>query len=189
MGAWISFGLLAVALVGPALMVVRSRDLVHSVLWLALTLVSTAVAYVVLHADFLAAVQVLLYTGGIVTLMLFAIMLTRRLEGRSFIEHGSSGRLRAALAAAAVLGLTITAVLGTLPFSQGGPTPQLPVDTAALGRIFLGPLVLPFELLSVLLLAAMIGAITLARRDEPSKRPVRPARPAPPSPLEGAHHE
>ncbi|RME26078.1 MAG: NADH-quinone oxidoreductase subunit J, partial [Deltaproteobacteria bacterium] len=81
MGAWILFAVVALLLVGSALMVVLSMDLVHTVLWLAVGLVTTAVVYVALSADFLAAAQVLLYTGGVVTLMLFAVMLTRRLAG------------------------------------------------------------------------------------------------------------
>ena len=183
--SWLTFGILAIALVGSALRVVGSRDLVHSVLWLALTLVSTAVGYVVLHADFLAAVQVLLYTGGVITLMLFGVMLTRRHEGSAVVAHGSSGLAKAGLVAVALLGLVVVAIHTSLPAAI--PAPLMLPDTAALGRVFLrGPLVLAFEVLSVLLLAAMVGAITLARRGDPTPTP---RRPAPRGPLGGTSHD
>jgi NADH-quinone oxidoreductase subunit J len=72
----IAFGITAVLLLASAFMVVSSRDLVRAVLWLAVSLAFTAVAYVQLRADLLAALQIMLYTGGVITLMLFAVMLT-----------------------------------------------------------------------------------------------------------------
>jgi NADH-quinone oxidoreductase subunit J len=187
MGAWILFIVLSVVLVGAALMVVSARDLVHTVLWLALGLVTTAGVHVALAADFLAAVQILLYSGGVVTLMLFAVMLTRHLEGataRMAPERGARGAVVAVLLA----GLVGASVWGSKKL--GARAPEMEVDTAALGRLFLGELVLPFELLSVLLLAAMIGAIVLSRADgPPGTIPRLPPRVSPPpvAPPGGGH--
>lgn len=163
MGAWILFAVVALLLVGSALMVVLSTDLVHTVLWLAVGLVTTAVVYVALSADFLAAAQVLLYTGGVVTLMLFAVMLTRRLAGAGVAVTRGHGWRRALVLSVATLGLVATAVLG----SGGGrhPTAPMAADTRGLGKLFLTDLMLPFEALSLLLLGAMVGAVVLARRE------------------------
>lgn len=162
---WVAFIILGLALLVSGRMVVTSRDLVHSVLWLGATLVTTAGLYVVLNADFLAAVQVLLYVGGVITLMLFGVMLTRRLTGAS-ISHGSGHRLRGAVIALAVYALVITAVHRAS--GSGAPAAAGTAgDTRALGSLFLTDLMLPFEVLSVLLLAAMIGAIVLARKSDP----------------------
>lgn len=164
MMAWLAFGVLAVVLVGAAWMVVQARDLVHTVLWLALGLVATAGVYVALSADFLAVVQILLYSGGVVTLMLFAVMLTRRLHGAMAPMTDPSG-LRAAVVAVLTLGLLLTGLWQSALL--GAEAPPMAGETANLGRLFLGPLVLPFEALSVLLLAAMVGAIALARAEGP----------------------
>src|SRR5262244_4392229 len=111
MSSELGFGLLAFVLVGvPALRVVTCRDLVRAVLWLAATLLGTAVLYALLHAPFLAGVQVLTYVGGVVTLMIFGVMVTRKHEGTSFTIDGS-GRLRAALAAGAFFLVVGAAIL------------------------------------------------------------------------------
>ena len=78
-----AFGAMALVLVGSSLGVVLARNLFHSVLWLASALVATAGVFLLLHAEFLAAVQVLLYAGGVVTIVVFAIMLTERLVGQT----------------------------------------------------------------------------------------------------------
>lgn len=175
MGAWLAFGLIAVALLGAAVMVVSSRDLVRGVLWLAVALLTTAVAYVVLHADFLAAAQVLLYTGGVVTLMLFAVMLTRRLSGARVEVVRGQGGARGPIVAVLLFALLATTLVRAPPL-VGAPVPS-PTDTQGLGALFLTELVLPFELLGMLLLAAMVGAIVLARVDGPARRiPRLPSR-------------
>ncbi len=183
MAAWIAFFALAVVLVGAAVMVVSARDLVHTVLWLALGLVTTAGVHVALAADFLAAVQILLYSGGVVTLMLFAVMLTRHLEGATARMRSESG------ARGVVVALMLAGLIGASLWRSdklGAKAPAMEVDTAALGELFLGPLVLPFELLSVLLLAAMIGAIVLSRPEgPPGSVPRLPPRVTPP----GGPHE
>jgi len=163
---WIAFIVLGLIMLFSARKVVVSHDLVHSVLWLAVTLVATAGIYVTLRAEFLAAVQVMLYTGGVITLMLFGIMLTRRLTGVT-IEHGSRMRARGAIVALAVFALVALAVRRTISTGAPGATGMPMGDTGELGRLFLTDLMLPFEVLSLLLLAAMIGAIVLARKSDP----------------------
>ena len=160
--SWILFALFAGGTLGAALMVVRTHDLVHSVLWLAAALLGTAGLYVSLDAGFMAAIQVLLYTGGIVTLMLFSVLLVRRTAGD--LPAGGTDRLgRAALLAAVLFGMVALAVLKE---PQMAPPLGEAVPTQVLGALLLGDLALPFEALSVLLLAAMIGAIVLARRKD-----------------------
>jgi NADH:ubiquinone oxidoreductase subunit 6 (subunit J) len=155
-------GLLALLVLGGALGTVLSKNLVHSVLWLALVLVATAGLYARLSAGFLAGAQVLLYAGGVITLAIFAVMLSARLEGGP-IPNGSARRGRGLLVALAVAAL----LCGVLLQSDFGVQREVPVvDSADLGRSFLGEYVLPFEVLSVLLVAAMIGAIVIARRED-----------------------
>ena len=159
----LGLSLLALVILGGALGTVLSKNLVHSVLWLALVLVATAGLYARLMAGFLAGAQVLLYAGGVVTLAIFAVMLSARLEGGA-IPNESARRGRAALVALAVAGL-LCGVLLQAEITVPGSLPA--VDAAEIGRSFLGEYVLPFEVLSVLLVAAMIGAIAIARREDP----------------------
>ena len=165
MSAWIAFIVIALIILTSALQVVRSRDLVHTVFWLAGALMGTAALFVHLHADFLAAVQVLLYTGGVITLMLFGVMLTRRLAGIHII-HESKNVYGGMAVAAVVLGLIASAIYND-PLTRTATADTFTPDTEKLGALFLTDLMLPFELLSLLLLAAMVGAITLARKVDP----------------------
>jgi len=150
------------AMLAGAIGTVLAKNLVHSVFWLALALVATAGLFVRLAAGFLAGAQVLVYAGGIVTLMIFAVMLTTRIEGGP-VQHESRNRLRGALIAAAVLALL------SIPILQAdfAMEPAAAATAADLGRAFLTDFVLPFEVLSVLIVAAMIGAIAIARKVDP----------------------
>jgi NADH-quinone oxidoreductase subunit J len=150
-------GVLLAASVG----VVLSKNLFHSVLWLALALVATAGLFLSLHAEFLAAAQVLLYAGGVVTLVVFAIMLTERLVGET-IAQMNRGIGWGALAAAAVF-VAIAAVV--VPASRQAPGRGAPT-TAALGQALLTEWALAFEVLGVLLVAALLGALYLARAED-----------------------
>jgi len=152
----------AVGVLGGSLGVVLARNLFHSVLWLALALVGTAVLFLFLHAEFLGAVQVLLYAGGVVTIVVFAIMLTERLTGQS-IRQMNRGIVPGAAAAA----LVFLAVAGTiLRARRAGIAAGSPPTTAELGRAVLTEWVLAFEVLGVLLVAALLGALYLARTEE-----------------------
>jgi NADH-quinone oxidoreductase subunit J len=162
------FSLIALVLVVfPALRVVLCRDLVRAVLWLAITLLGTAVLYALLHAPFLAGVQVLTYVGGVVTLMIFGVMVTRKHESVVVAIDGAN-QLRGALAAIAFFAVVGAAILQTdLSAFRPGPTPSTP----ALAHSLLDEYLLAFEITSVLLLAAIISAVVLARRRDPTLAP------------------
>lgn len=157
---WFLFALLTIGSLAGAVQVVRSDDLVHVVLWLAVTLVATAGLYVMLDAGFLAAIQLLLYTGGVITLMLFSVMLARR-DGGNVPAGGWGNNLRAGLVVLALAG-----VVGMAIWRGGAPGHVAMISPAELGAVVMNDLALPFEVLSVLLLAAMVGAIVLSRRKD-----------------------
>ncbi|MEW5743511.1 MAG: NADH-quinone oxidoreductase subunit J [Myxococcota bacterium] len=161
--AQVAFGIVALALLGSASRVVTARNLVHTVLWLGLTLAVTAVAYILLNANFLAAIQIILYTGGVLTLMLFGVMLTHRDEGFVAVQNPSGRFVAGGILALAVFAMLAGAILRT-PSLPATPAP--PVTTEALGSAFLTEHVLAFEVLSLLLLVAALGAIVLARRKD-----------------------
>ena len=158
----LGLGGMAVLVLGASLGVVLARNLFHSVLWLALALVGTAGLFLLLHAEFLAAVQVLLYAGGVVTIVVFAIMLTERLVGES-LRQTNRGLAAGAVAAAAVF----VGLAGTILRAPRPPAPLAPdLTTAALGSAVLTEWVLAFEVLGILLVAALLGALYLARTEE-----------------------
>ena len=164
----LAFALTAVLMLGSALLVVRAANLVHAVMWLGVMLLSTAGLYVMLSASFLAAVQALLYVGGVITLMVFGLMITRRHEGIVVTaERGPA--LRAALLSAALFAVIAVGVVRTPGLTD--PLPDAaPVPLADLGRAILTTHLVAFEALSLLLLAAIIGAIVIARRRDPGVR-------------------
>ncbi|GAA0938031.1 NADH-quinone oxidoreductase subunit J [Nonomuraea longicatena] len=157
------FLLLGAVAVGTALLVVTTRQLVHAALWLVVCFGALAGGYLVLTAEFVAWVQVLIYVGAIVVLMLFGIMLTRAPIGRS-PDLDSGNRAVATVVALATAGILVTVVI------DGFGTAYSPLKPGAgaaeqLGASVFSTWVLPFEALSVLLLAALIGAIVLSRTD------------------------
>jgi NADH-quinone oxidoreductase subunit J len=159
----LAFWIPAILLVVSALAVVLSKNLFHSVLWLALALTCTAGIFLGLEAEFLAAVQLLLYAGGIVTIVVFAIVVTERLVGER-LSHTSRHLAGGGLVAAALVALVASAITGgTLPQAR----PELTGDlTRSIGESVLTRYVLAFELLAVLLLAAMLGAVYFARPED-----------------------
>jgi NADH-quinone oxidoreductase subunit J len=148
-----------------ALRVVRATDLVHAVLWLGVTLVATAALYAMLGASFLAGVQVLLYVGGVVTLMIFGVMITRR-HGANAPTLEDPPSLPAAAVAMTLFVLVAWAVLSTEGLDAPATTPAAS-DAADLGRALLRDHVMAFEVISMLLLVAIVGAIVIARRRDP----------------------
>jgi NADH-quinone oxidoreductase subunit J len=146
-----------------AVFTVHSSRLVHAVLWLGVMLASTAVLFVQFDAPFVAAIQLLLYVGGVMTLLIFGIMLTRR-TGDGALRSDATSPARGAVTSLALFALLVTAIVGS---SRTAGTPQPTGDTAVLGRSLLTNHILSFEVLSVLLLAAMVGAIVIARRKDP----------------------
>ena len=158
----ILFILVALITFGCALMVVIARNLIHSALWLVAALFGVAVVFAILQAGFLAVVQVVIYIGAIAVLMIFAIMLTQR------ITQESTPRYNENWAWALVVALVVFAGLVWMLASQPGiHTPLAPLDARVdplllLGNALVTKYVLPFEMASVLLLAALIGAIVVA---------------------------
>jgi len=160
--AIVGFWAVAVVLLAASLAVVLLPNLFHSVLFLAVALVATGVIFLFLEAPFLFGVQLLLYAGGVVVLVVFAIMLTERIVGQR-IPQASHGLINGAIVATAVF-------IGVAGFLlQAGPAPaEKPGggdQTVALGRAFLGPYAVPLELLGVLLVIALLGALYFARED------------------------
>ncbi|WP_036485176.1 NADH-quinone oxidoreductase subunit J [Myxosarcina sp. GI1] len=161
----VSFGILAVMMLGAALGVVLLSNIVHSAFLLAGVFLSISGFYILLNADFVAAAQILIYVGAVNVLILFAIMLVNKQEVFSEIP----GRWIRKLATGAVC-LGLFALLGTMilvtPWSLSTTSPAVVDNTiVAIGEHFFSDYLLPFELASVLLLMAMVGAIILARRD------------------------
>lgn len=157
------FYLVAVVLLVSSVLVVRSQDLVRAVLWLAVSLVTTAALYALLGAPFLAGVQVLTYVGGVVTLMIFGVMVTRRHDGTPATADRSDSD-RGAVAALGVFALLALAIWKS---DLAAPQGLAPATTASIARALLDDHLLAFEAASLLLLAAIVGAVVLARRGDP----------------------
>lgn len=158
------FVLVALATAVSALMVVRTKDLVHAVLYLALVLLGTAVIYGLLEAPFLAGVQVLTYIGGVVTLMIFGVMVTRHHGGASPPAETADGARGLIVA----LGFFAVLAAGILQTDFGPMSAVAAPGPKALARQLLDDHLLAFEAASLLLLAAIIGAVVLARKRDPA---------------------
>ncbi|MFD1833289.1 NADH-quinone oxidoreductase subunit J [Streptomyces desertarenae] len=163
-GIEVLFLLVGALTLGAAVASVTSRQLVHAALWLVVAFGGLAVEYLLLSAEFIAWVQVLIYVGAVVVLLLFGLMLTRAPVGRS--PDADSGNRPVALAVAAVAAAVLVTVVvdafRTTWIDLDGGAPQ---GTARVtGEFLFKHWVLPFEALSVLLLAALVGAIVLSRR-------------------------
>jgi NADH-quinone oxidoreductase subunit J len=160
MGISIAFWILAVIGVIAALAVVLLRDVFRAALSLVLCFLTVAGVYITLSADFLAAVQILIYVGAISVLIILAIMLTRE------VQRGSpSNRLQipAFLVAVLFLGGVAFAMLNT-PWAVSSAPPLAPTTPALAGLLFgEGGFILPVEIAPILLLAAILGAIALVR--------------------------
>ena len=162
--AEVVFSLLGVVALASAVLVVTTRQLVHAAMWLVISFGALAACYLLLTAEFVAWVQVLIYVGAIVVLLLFGIMLTRAPIGRS--DDLDSGNRLAAVVVAVGTAATLVTVL-----VQAFRTAYLPLDgdpagsASAVGASIFRAWVLPFEVLSVLLLSALVGAIVLSRSD------------------------
>lgn len=174
--SWVQavFVLLGLVAVGSALLVVTTSNMVHAALWLVVTLGAVAGVYLVLAAEFLAWVQVLIYVGAVVVLLLFALMLTKAPTGP---QPGTERRraVPAALVAALVGVLLVVTVMAGFEGVELDLDETLVGSAGATGATVFEKWVLPFEVLSVLLLAALIGAIVLSRGDD--TEPAEPAEP------------
>jgi NADH-quinone oxidoreductase subunit J len=167
----IVFYSLAAFILGFAVMVVTARNTVHSVLFLVLNFLCVAALYVVLGAEFLAVIQVLVYAGGIVVLYLFVVMLVNLKRApeahqdprrQTMLGLLMSGALLAELAA-----IVVYSVSHDTPAAAAGPGATLPAagNVETVGWLLYTDYLIPFEVASMLLLVAMIGAIILAKRE------------------------
>ncbi len=161
LGFHLAFWSLSAITIGGALMIIVSRNLIHAVVFLILSFIGVAGLFITLSADFLALVQILVYVGAIAVLMLFAILLTPR-AGRDNEENS----LR--YPAMVLMGLVIAAGTFVALDTDWGPMREAAVGTQAkiIGESLINNYVLPFEIGAVMLTAALVGAIALAREDD-----------------------
>jgi len=148
---------------GAALAMVTSKNLFHSALFMILSFMGVASLYVLLEAPFLAAVQILIYAGAIALLIVFAIMLTRRLMAKDLVQRNAQWGWSAL---GAVL---LFVVLGLILIRVNWPVVEtaVPEETISiLGQDLMGTYFMPFEVASVLLLVALVGSIIIARERE-----------------------
>jgi NADH-quinone oxidoreductase subunit J len=158
----VGFWVVAVALVASSLAVVLTPNLFHSVLWLAAALVAAGCVFLLLDSPFLFGVQLLLYAGGVVTIAVFAIMLTERLVGES-IRQASRWVFNGAVLSAAVfvgiMGFLLQAGAVARPAATGN-------QLLDLGRALVGPFGAALQLVGVLLVIALLGALYFARAED-----------------------
>ncbi|MEU3460896.1 NADH-quinone oxidoreductase subunit J [Streptomyces sp. NPDC006733] len=164
-GVEIAFVLVGIATLGAALVSVTTKQLVHAALWLVVALGGIAVEYLLLTAEFIAWVQVLIYVGSVVVLILFGLMLTRAPIGRSPDADSDNRWIAVTVATASAITLVWVVVdaFRTTWIDLDGPVQG---STKATGQSLFQHWVLPFEALSVLLLAALVGAIVLSRKNQ-----------------------
>ena len=171
MGEAIAFYTISAFILGFAVLVVTTKDTVHSVLFLVLDFLFVAALYVMLGADFLAAIQVLVYAGGIVVLYLFVVMLVNlKRPPEDYQDPRRRSALGFGLSAAVLVELALIAGWGyakPVPVATGAATEAIvgTGNTEQVGWLLYTSYLIPFEIASVLLLVAMIGAIVLAKRE------------------------
>jgi NAD(P)H-quinone oxidoreductase subunit 6 len=156
------FYTLAALTILAAMVTAFSRNIVHSAFALFFSLAGVAGIYILLGADFLFIIQVFIYIGGILVVTIFAVMLTQGVADMN-VSNRVVGFVPALLVSLTVGAVMLFAILHTA-WPQGKGSAMLPT-TAAIGNAFLGPYVLPFEVASIVLLAALIGAIVISRQE------------------------
>ena len=158
----VAFAVIGLTMVAAALRMVTTINVVHAALYLVIVLAGAAGLFILLGAEFVAVTQVLVYIGAIVVLFLFGIMLTRGSYGTDE-DVGRERHLMAALVGVLVLGVTAGALVDT--FRDAELARSAPSTAAQIGDSIFGQYIVPFEAISVLLLAALIGAVVVARSD------------------------
>ena len=154
------FIILAITTVLSSIYVVTSKNLVRSAVALFFTLFGMAGFYVMLYADFVAGAQILIYVGGVLVLIIFGVMLTNKMDKPS-IANSSLNQIVAGIVSI-VFFMVQTIVILTTPWENDGVV--LDETVKEIGRMLMKEYILPFEIVSILLLAALIGAATLARK-------------------------
>jgi NADH-quinone oxidoreductase subunit J len=164
----IGFFILAAASLTSAVMVITRRNAVHSAIWLIVTLFSVGGLYLMMHAEFLFAVQVILYVGGIMVLFLFVIMLVNldvAVRQARFERHWTVAIIASVLLAAELGWGVYQGYRGRgLALAPGGPVAAAPGNTQAIGSALYQTYMLPVEIASLLLLVAMVGAVIMAKK-------------------------
>ena len=160
----IAFYIFAAITVGSAMIVVFARNILRAVFSLMLTFFGVAGLYLCLHADFLAATQVLIYVGGVLVLLLFGVMLTQRTV-EAEMKAGRIQFLPSLLGTLILFAFVMYLVLQT-PWHIQGPA-NFQETTSQIGVLLMTEWLLPFEMASILLLAALIGSVSIARSREP----------------------
>jgi NADH-quinone oxidoreductase subunit J len=155
------FYFFAAITIGSAAVVVFARNLIRSAFALLFTFGGVAALYAFIGADFLAATQMVIYVGGILVLLLFGVMLTHKLYDLN-LKSETHQFLPALLTALAVFAILVTFMVRT-QWYRGGTSGDNPT-TAAIGELFMKDYILPFEVASILLLIALIGAAMIVRR-------------------------
>lgn len=162
-GEALAFYVLAAITLGSGIIVVTSPNIVHSAVALVPSFLGVTGLYVLLHAEFLAGIQVLIYAGAITVLILFVIMLTEGGTGLRVRQRNEQGPVGGAVAVA--MAVLLIAVATRTAWMPG--TGTLPTYTAgAIGQSFLGPNILVFEGTSIVLLVSLVGAVIIARKEE-----------------------
>jgi NADH-quinone oxidoreductase subunit J len=169
MGTAIAFYVLSACILGFAILVISTKDTVHSVLFLVLDFLFVAALYVLLGAQFLAAIQILVYAGGIVVLYLFVVMLVNlKRPPEAHSDPHRKSKLGFGLAAAVLAELALLAfrssAMPVWPIVEAAAVP-VSGNTEVVGWMLYTSYLIPFEIASMLLLVAMIGAIVLAKRE------------------------
>ena len=159
----IVFWVFAAGMTFSALRVVTAQNVVHAALYLVGTLLGAAAMYVLLFAEFVAWAQVLVYVGAIVVLMLFGLMLTRADIGKGNFDNNQ--RFLAAICAAALFGVTSWVIYDAFEGQEISLARTQGISTESVGEVIFSAYVLPFEVISILLLAALVGAVVIARKD------------------------
>jgi len=159
----IAFGVIATIMVFGALRVVTVKNVVHAALWLVLVLAGLAAQYILLTAEFVAVTQVLVYIGAVMVLFLFGTMLTRAQIGHEKELNNSNWYIGIPVAAL-LFGVMTFALISSFG-NEKLPNDGAVVSTQEISDQIFGPYLLPFWALSFVLLAAVIGAIVLARKD------------------------
>jgi NADH-quinone oxidoreductase subunit J len=164
----IIFYFFALITVVSAGVVVFSRNVIHSAFSLLFTFFGVAGLYVLLSADFLAVTQLLIYVGGILVLLLFGVMLTNRVVDVE-IKTGTLQTIPAAILTSMLAG-TLCGLFWMTDWRVVLSEPQLKSTAPGMGEIFMTSYLLPFEVSSVVLLVAMLGAAMIARREKPTTK-------------------
>lgn len=160
---WMFF-LFALMAISGAIFMISYTKVVHMVVSLALTFISLAGLYILLEAEFVAIVQILIYAGAISILMIFGIMLTKHRD-EEVEKHFTLHNILLIIGSVALLGILFYAIQ-TADFPDAAPFVAGEDNTAEIGKQLFTEHVIPFELMSVLLTVALIGAIVIAKREE-----------------------